>query len=75
MVSLKHRFGWEMLRRFYESFKRSLPYNEARMPTFLLYFKGDLGRNGHRWLLEGLLVLLFVKDSGVAVADIFCEIL
>jgi hypothetical protein len=42
MVSLKHSFGWEMLRRFYESFKRSLPYNEARMPTFLRYFfKGD----------------------------------
>jgi hypothetical protein len=41
MVSLKHRFGWEILRRFCESFKWCLPYNEARMPTFLLYFKGD----------------------------------
>jgi hypothetical protein len=51
MVSLEHRFGWEMLRRFYESFKWCLTYNdvttynEARMSTFLLYFKGNLGHN------------------------------
>jgi hypothetical protein len=32
-----------MLRRFCESFKWSLTYNEARMPTFLLYFNAILG--------------------------------
>jgi hypothetical protein len=64
MVSLKHRFGGTMLWRFRESFKWSLTYNEARMPTFLLYFKGDLGHNGHGWLLQVLLVLLFVGGRG-----------
>jgi hypothetical protein len=50
-------------------------YNEARMSTFLLYFKGNLGHNWHGWLLVGLLGLLFVGGSGVGVADIFCVIL
>jgi hypothetical protein len=51
MVSLKLRFGWQMLRRFCESFRWCLTYNdartynEARISTFLLYFKGDLGHN------------------------------
>ncbi len=57
MVSLKHRFGWEMLRRFYESFKRSLPYNEAIF-TPLAPDDHDRGRHCEACLLVQILLIV-----------------
>ena len=45
MVSLKHMFHQETLRRCCYRFKQSVACNVARMPPFLVYFIGNLGCN------------------------------